>query len=280
VTDLVVRLTVAADRAELAALDLWDRGATAVESRDGLLIASFPTPAAARVVAAELGAEVEEVTPGWEDAWKAWAEAVEVPGGLVVAPAWRSVPVDDGRLVVEIDPGTCFGSGSHPSTRLLLGALVAAPPLGLDVLDVGTGSGILAVTAAILGARRVTAVDVDAEAVVVTRANAVRNGVGPLVEASTTPLAELRSGHDLALVNVTAGAHAEIGAAAVAALRPGGRLWLAGLLPGQWRHVASAYADTTLIEETALEGWTGAVVERTVPERQSESATTSQYGQT
>jgi len=263
--DVVLRWIVEAAGEELAAVELWDRGATAVavEPAGGrvALVASFPTAAAAREVAAELGAGVDEVDDGWRDAWKAWAEPLEV-GGLVVAPAWRPVPVADGRVVVEIDPGPCFGSGSHPSTRLALRLLAERPPSGLSVLDVGTGSGILAVAAALLGAGRVVAVDVDPAAVAVTERNAERNGVAARIEVSTATLDAVGAGHDLVLVNVTAGVHAQLGPAAVAATRPGGELWLAGLLPGQWRHVADAYAPARLLAAPDLDGWVGAVLRR------------------
>lgn len=263
--DVVLRWITDAAGEELAAVELWDRGATAVavEPAPGgvALVASFPTAAATREVAAAVGAAVEEVPGDWREAWKAWAEPIEV-GDLVVAPAWRPVPVADGRLVVEIDPGPCFGSGSHASTRLLLGLLAEEPPVGCAVLDAGTGSGILAVAAALLGAGRVRAVDIDPAAVTAARRNAERNGVGGRVEASTTRIEELAADHDLALVNLTAGVHAELGAAVAAAVRPGGRLWLAGLLPGQWGHVAGAYRGCRLLAQPELDGWVGAVLER------------------
>jgi len=170
--------------------------------------------------------------------------------------------VADGRLVIEIDSGPCFGSGSHASTRLVLGLLAEHPPAGLAVLDVGTGSGILAVAAARLGAARVVAVDLDPHSTGVTTANAARNGVADRIEVSTTAVSDLDMVVDVALVNVTAGVHAEVAGAVTALVRPGGRLLLAGLLPGQWRHVAGAYAGCELIERTELDGWAGAVLRR------------------
>ena len=273
--DLVVRRPSSRSRAELAALELWDLGATAVEERDAeerpaeggeeavVLVASFPTPAAARAVAAELGLEVEAVPLGWRDEWKRHAVAVEAGPAIVVAPAWRPVTVAGDRLLLEIDPGPCFGSGSHPSTRLILQLLAERPPAGLTVLDVGTGSGILAVAAARLGATRVVAVDIDPDAVAVTRANSRRNGVEDQVEVSTTDIGGVAEIADLALVNVTAGVHAELGAAVAARVRAGGQLLLAGLLPGQWRHVAGAYPGCEVTARPELDGWAGAVLHKT-----------------
>jgi hypothetical protein len=214
--DVVVELDVTGgpDAVELASADLWAAGATAIgETSGGLsgaggvrgegeravdvdvdvdvvtLVASFPTPGAARVVAAEVGGRAVEVTDtSWRDRWKDFARPVDIGTALVVTPAWRDVAVGDGRLVVRIDPGPCFGSGSHPSTRLVLARLMAEPPVGADVLDVGCGSGILSVTAALLGAASVTAIDIDPDAVEVTGANAAANGVAERVSASDTPV--------------------------------------------------------------------------------------------
>lgn len=256
---------------ELAADRLWQAGATAVGLHDRSVVASFPTDDAARLIVSELGAagasvRLLEAEPGWRDAWREFAEPVEVGDGLVVAPAWRDVPVGTGRTVLRIDPGACFGSGAHPSTRLILAALDRQPPApGAKVLDAGCGSGVLAVAAALLGAGQVTAVDIDPGAVEVTAANARANGVADRVQASVRPVDEFVGAFDLALVNVTAGVHAAIGPSVVAAMAAGGdasagggRIVLAGLLPGQWRHVEAAYAGTHLVEVLELDGWEGA----------------------
>ncbi|MCU4185975.1 50S ribosomal protein L11 methyltransferase [Acidiferrimicrobium sp. IK] len=260
--DMVVELTVPEGVAELSADRLWGAGATAVgwQDRDGAvtLVASFPTSDAARTVAEELGAQLRAVDDSWRDVWKRYAEPVRV-GGLVVAPAWRDVEVG-GRLVVRIDPGWSFGSGTHPSTRLILAELDRHPPAGLRVLDVGCGSGILAVTAALLGAAAVDAVDIEVDAVAASTANADANGVGEKVRVSATPVGDLQGTWDLALVNVTAAVHATIGAHVAPLVRSAGRLLLAGLLPGQWRHVAGAYPGTAVVDRPELDGWEGVIL--------------------
>jgi ribosomal protein L11 methyltransferase len=259
--DLLVELAGGADP-ELVADGLWRAGATAVEIKDtGAVLASFPTGEAARLVASELGGRLIEVDPAWRDGWRAFAEPVEVGRGLLVAPAWRDVTVPSGRTVLRIDPGDCFGSGSHPSTRLVLAALDRQPPpAGARVLDAGCGSGILSVAAAVLGAGRVTAVDVDASALAVTRENARANRVAARIRVCTTPLDRLRPAraHDLAMVNVTAAVHAGVGPDVVRLTRPGGRIVVAGLLPGQWRHIAGAYPSTRVTATLELDGWLGA----------------------
>ena len=252
-TDLVVHWEVVTERAELAAEELWDRGATAVELRpegtETTLVASFPTSAAATTVAGEVGGRVVEVARDWADAWRAFAEPISV-ANLVVVPA--------GRTVVHIDPGACFGSGTHPSTRLLLGLLAADPPTGLRVADVGAGSGILAVAAAVLGAASVQAVDIDPASASTVGENASRNGVASVVRAQTGSAGELEGPVELALVNVTAAVQVELAPAVLAAVAPGGRILLAGLLPGQWRHVAGAYSGCEVRALPELDGWVGA----------------------
>ena len=257
---------------ETAAAALWAEGATAVEVREDAegvtLLAGYPTAAAARTAAKRLshslGARVEPVTDTtWRDAWRVWAQPVAIGDRLLVVPSWRPVAVGAGRVSLEIDPGPCFGSGTHASTRMLLAWLDTHPPVGAEVVDVGTGSGILAVAAARLGAQAVIAVDIDPAAVVVTEANATRNGVRERVHVSTIPVGDLPADcADLVLVNVTAGTHALVGERSSATLRSGGILLVAGLLPGQWPHVADAYRGLTEVERLALDGWEGAVLRR------------------
>jgi ribosomal protein L11 methyltransferase len=264
--DLLVELDVppGAD-SELAADRLWQAGATAVEIRESGALASvsgsFPTADAARLVVTELepfGARLVSADPAWRDAWRAFAEPVEVGQHLLVAPAWRAVPIASGRLVLRIDPGPCFGSGSHPSTRLVLAALDRQPPsAGAAVLDVGCGSGILSVAAVGLGAASVTAVDIDPAAVQATNANAAANGVATRVQATASPIADITGCFDLALVNVTAAVHAVLGPVVTGLVVAGGRIVVSGLLPGQWRHVAGAYRGATVARREELDGWEG-----------------------
>ena len=117
-------------------------------------------------------ARTREVEAGWEDRWRAFHRPVRV-GPLWVGPPWESAPTD--AVAVVVDPGRAFGTGAHPTTRLCL-ELLLAEERG-SVLDVGCGSGVLAIAAAKLGHAPVVAVDVDPSAVAATRANAMRNGV-------------------------------------------------------------------------------------------------------
>jgi ribosomal protein L11 methyltransferase len=271
--DLLVRLVVDDHDALLAVDRLWTSGATGVEQRDSdptpgrmTLLAGFPTRQAAQVVAdslGELGADLVEVDDSWADAWKQYAAPVEVER-LVVAPAWQPYPVElaDGRLVLSIDSGAAFGSGTHPTTRLLLGQLVHRLSPGAQVFDVGTGSGILAIAAARLGAERVTAVDIDPEAVVTAKLNAAANGVDDRIDTSTDPAESIAGPFDVVIANLTAAVLATLAASLVSAVGPDGLLLLSGMLPGQWEHIADRLASLELLDVPELDGWLGVVLRR------------------
>ena len=123
------------------------------------------------------GARATDVDEGWADRWREFHKPVRV-GRLWVGPPWEPVPAD--ALAVVIDPGRAFGTGAHPTTRLCLDFLQALTPGRL--LDIGCGSGVLAIAASRLGYQPVVAVDIEAAAVDATRANAAANGVAVEVE--------------------------------------------------------------------------------------------------
>jgi ribosomal protein L11 methyltransferase len=264
----VVEVVVAVGTAEVVNDELWSLGAIAVEERLAdagsiLLVAGYPTDTAARAAAARLSGRhltrVVDVGDGWADAWRRYAEPVDA-GPLVVVPGWREVSVPLGRAAIRVDPGRCFGSGSHPTTRLALVEVARRVTPGAAVLDVGTGSGILAVAAAVCGATRVDALDIDAEAIEVTRANAARNGVADRVTASTAAVASLARTFDVVVANLTAAALAGLAGDLVAAVAPQGWLIVSGMLAGQWAHVADRLTALSVVDRPELDGWTAAVL--------------------
>jgi len=185
-------------------------------------------------------ARTREVEAGWEDGWRAFHRPVRV-GPLWVGPPWESAPTD--AVAVVVDPGRAFGTGAHPTTRLCL-ELLLAEERG-SVLDVGCGSGVLAIAAAKLGHAPVVAVDVDPSAVAATRANAMRNGVA--VDARRVDVLDAGlPAAKLALANIALDV--------VEAL--GGRLYVGRL-------VTSGYLDTDRpsvsgydrLERRDLDGW-------------------------
>ena len=169
----------------------------------------------------------------WVRASQAQFEPLSVGERLWVGPTWREPPA--GRIAVRIDPGLAFGTGSHPSTRLVLGYLERTIAGGERVLDYGCGSGILAIAAAKLGAARVDAVDLDPEAVETTRANAHANAVAvQAVPPDALPAAD----YDVVVANILA--QPLIVLAPLLAQRAK-RLALSGILESQAEEVARAY---------------------------------------
>jgi ribosomal protein L11 methyltransferase len=176
VTRALVRVTVpvpadAAEQTVARLLALVPAGLEESVAGDALHVYVAPGEVAA-VLAAFPGAASASVPEGWEHAWRAFHHPV-VAGGVWVGPPWEPAPA--GLPAVTIDPGRAFGTGSHPTTRLCLELLAAAERGSL--LDVGCGSGVLAIAGVRLGFAPVTALDHDPVAVEVTAVNAAANGV-------------------------------------------------------------------------------------------------------
>ena len=157
------------------------------------------------MLAAFPGARSTQVESGWDDRWRAFHRPARV-GPLWVGPPWERPA--SGAVAVVIDPGRAFGTGAHPTTRLCL-ELLLVEEQG-SVLDIGCGSGVLAIAAAKLGHAPVVAVDVDDSAVAATRANAEHNGVDVVVRRLDAVAAALPRA-DLALANIALGAVEELG---------------------------------------------------------------------
>jgi len=191
----------------------------------------------------------------WVRASQAQFEALAIGKRLWIGASWHDAP--PGRLVVRIDPGLAFGTGSHPSTRLVLRFLETAVQGGERILDYGCGSGILAIAAAKLGAAHVDGVDVDPQAIATTLANARANGIH--VNA-TLPDALAESDYDLVLANILA--QPLIVLAPLLAQR-GRRIALSGILETQADEVARAYAPWyEMSVPRHEEGWALLVGER------------------
>jgi len=249
-------LEIAAEVAELRSADLWDLGALGVEVRDdettprpgegpppgrALLVGWFSDRDDAERAASVLGGHLREVPDrDWGETWKEGLGPISV-GRVFVRPSWVAVSAPEGAVEVVLDPGMAFGTGSHPTTALCLAALseLLVEGAGASVLDVGTGSGLLAIAAHKLGAREVHANDVDPVAVEVARENAARNGVEVLF--SGEKLASLPGRFDLLVANILANTLVELAGEVASHLAPSGRAILSGILLPQEAVVRRAY---------------------------------------
>lgn len=187
----------------------------------------------------------------WLAAAREGIEPIEI-GPLWIGPHGMDPPPD--RAGVRLEPGLAFGSGHHPSTRLCLEWLVESSPSGLDVIDFGCGSGILAISAAILGARQVTALDIDPQARQSTIESARANGVSDRVRV--VPDRTEAGPATLVVANILSGPLVALAPAITELTKPGGCLALAGLLDSQANEVAAAYRDGFDIRVGgARDGW-------------------------
>ena len=281
----------AAETVEAVTNRLWELGAVGVieEATPGhaALRAFFPPGADAVSLAADLRDYLGNLTalalPGaqgrvaitpladepWADAWRAHFRPVPVGRGLLVCPPWE-VPepaLARGRVVVLIEPGRAFGTGGHGSTKSCL-ELLERVFTGAGVphaLDVGCGSGILAIAAAGLGVLRVDAIDMDPDAVAATEENARRNAVADRVRTSVaTVVGWAGPAAPLVLANLLAAAHVTLAPTLAGLVTPGGSLIAGGLLAHEVPAVTGAFAAAGcwLVELVEHDGWAGLLLRR------------------
>jgi len=172
----------------------------------------------------------------WNATWKKEFVPFAITPTLVIKPTWEDYQPKAGEKVIEMDPGMAFGTGHHASTRLalaLLETLFSGPPKPETVLDVGCGTGILAMAAALWGAKRVTAIDNDPEAVTVARENVAANRLEHLVAVGGGPLTALAEPFAVVIANITQDVLLALAPELTRLVRPGGRLIMAGILSGE-----------------------------------------------
>lgn len=214
-----------------------------VEDRAGEEARAIAEAAAAAFDGAVVSAQ--PLDPAWRERWKRWFVGFDVSARLRVRPPWEVAAAGDAATVI-IEPGMAFGTGQHETTRLCLEAIDAAfsggaPPA--EVLDVGTGTGILAIAAALLGASRVVAVDNDPDAVAITVDNADVNGVASRIEASATALSRVRGAFPLVVANILAPVLMGMAPELARHTAPDGALVLSGILATQADNVIAAYGS-------------------------------------
>lgn len=190
----------------------------------------------------------------WATLWQQTWRPLQFGQQLWVCPVGER-PAQADAIVVELDPGMAFGTGTHATTALCLAWLAAADLTGKTVLDYGCGSGILAIAALKLGAARAVAVDYDPQALRATTQNAAQNGVNARLEVCP-PDALPTLCADITLANILANPLIELAPLLISATRPGGALILSGILAEQGTDVLGAYAPPChLLQRLQQEDW-------------------------
>jgi ribosomal protein L11 methyltransferase len=260
---LVVTVPVA--EVELVSGELWSWDIGGIEERDSDvegsvdLVVDGDPERLAEVIAGRWPTRRVELDPdAWVESWRPWARAVVVAEGLSVRPPWVEPLGTD--LEVVIDPERAWGHGAHPTTVLCAGYLARRRPVARSVLDVGCGSGTLSVAAALLGAARVRAIDIDPEAVVATRANAEDNGVATVVEVDEEDLAAVDGRYEVVVANIGAAVVRSRSADLVDRVAAGGSLAVSGFFVDDVDLVVDAFPTLAVERVAERDGWALAVL--------------------
>ncbi|MEI6424769.1 MAG: 50S ribosomal protein L11 methyltransferase [Lentisphaerota bacterium] len=202
----------------------------------------------------------------WSTSWKVHFKPARIGRRLVIKPTWEEFIAEGEDIILELDPGMAFGTGTHPTTRLCLEVLEKIyfhegifarelKEIPAAVLDVGTGSGILSIAVAKFGTLKVTAIDIDPEAVLAAAENILLNGVGTSLQLSGTPLSLVEGRFDLVVANILAEALVVMAPELLKRVNQSGFLILSGILTEKEQVVLDCYAPLGVnLIEVAREG--------------------------
>lgn len=267
-----VALSVPAAQRDAVTAELWERGATGLEERDATTLQPAATPGLITVIAsftdetraiealtwarARFAAELGHTTHrDWATEWRRGFRGQRIGRRLVLRPSWEQTQADPSDAVVIIDPENAFGSGDHETTRLMLKLLEAEISGGERVLDVGCGSGVLAIAALRLGAASALALDVDDDAVAVATRNARKNGVSARIEISNHRLSEVPGTYDVVAANIETSPLIAMASELCERLAPQGRLMLSGVLREEQVELLSAFPRLRLLRALDENAW-------------------------
>jgi ribosomal protein L11 methyltransferase len=207
----------------------------------------------------------EVMDEDWESSWKDFFHPIKVGERIVIKPSWEEYIAMEGDLIIELDPGMAFGTGTHQTTAMCCRALEQVVQPGQLIFDVGTGSGILAVAAAKLGAGRVHAVDLDTVAVRVAKENVAINHVEDIVHVAHGDLLTGVSGQaDIVIANIVATVVIHLLTDIPARLKDGGVFIASGIITERLSEVVAAMVAHNLVIEKVIEegGWVAVVARK------------------
>lgn len=276
-----LELTLSREWEEPAAAWLFEQGVEGVQIEDGeeppggparaptegiRLSAYFPGEEAAQRAAAAIGESIAPLKyriesledPGWAVAWQDYFVPIKVSTRIIVAPPWHPPDLQPGEFGLLIYPAQAFGTGTHATTRLCLEALDRAvgAPAPSEMLDLGCGSGILAIAALRLGVSKALAVDFDPLCAENTEKNSALNEIDPArLEIRQATVAEVRGAFPLITANLSSKTLLEERQGIIALLKPGGRLFLSGILDEDEEEVRLAYEELNWVETRHEEEW-------------------------
>ena len=202
----------------------------------------------------------------WATAWKAYYHPVKISERFTIVPTWEDyTPVSTDELIIELDPGMAFGTGTHPTTVMCLQALEKVVKEGDSVVDVGTGSGVLSVGAALLGASQVHALDLDLVAVNAAKENVELNKVDHIVEVFHGNLLDtVKEPADVVVANILAEIIMTFTNDAFSIVKPGGYFVTSGIIGAKKEDVKNTLIDSGFVIEEVLmmEDWVAIIAKR------------------
>lgn len=201
----------------------------------------------------------------WANSWKEYYKPEKIGEKIVIVPSWEQYEPQEGEIILRLDPGMAFGTGNHPTTAMSIRLLEKYLKPHFNVIDVGTGSGVLAITAAKLGAQRVLALDIDSMAVKIAQQNAAENGVEGKIEARYNDLlAGIEEKAHFIVANIVADTILALTPQAVPLLYPEGYYLVSGIIEERWLEVQEALekAGLTIVEKTQEGHWVTALAQK------------------
>lgn len=218
----------------------------------------------AEIYGAEVELELKQIhEEDWAEAWKQYFKP-ERFGKIVIKPSWEEYHPAAGEIVIELDPGMAFGTGTHPTTRICIKLLQELVTSQTEMLDVGTGSGILALVGAKLGAKKTIATDIDPVALKVASENIKRNRLEGIIEVYEGDLLDgpVDSKFNLVVANIITDAILQIAPQLAKVLEPGGIFVASGIIAERYPEVLECLTKQGLayIKHVCEEGWVGLVV--------------------